>query len=184
VIQPAWAFTMDGHVFYVLSLGDKTLVCDLTTGQWSRWFTGTEDLWNAHRGIMWQGYALAADGSGDTIWRIDPLAELDEEALTIARAATGFTPIRGRKSYRQGSLRLTVTAGQDETLVGMRFSDDEGESWSSIYPIMVEEYSFGKRLEWRSLGRLRAPGRIWEITDEGGALTIEGLDSNHEVEAK
>jgi len=182
--QNAWAFVLDGHVFYVLpEVEGKTLVCDLSTGQWHRWFTGAHPYWNAFRGIMWGGRSIAADDAGNVVWEVDPNTMLDEETLQIERTVTGFQPIRGRNSVRQGSLRLTASVGtptDPDAKIRMRFSDDEGETWSRYYEVALEEGNFAQRVEYRSLGRLRAPGRIWEISDVGGSVCIEGMDSRLE----
>lgn len=184
-LEKAWAFTLDGHVFYVLNtVEDDTIVCDLTTGQWHHWKTGEHSFWNMFRGVMWKGRILAADVSAGKIWELDPSSSLDEGTTEIERAVTGFQAIRGRNSYRQGSLRLTASVGApsaDPATVQMRFSDDGGNTWSGYYTVTLVAGDFDQPIEWRSLGRLRAPGRIWEITDEGGLVNIEGLDSNVET---
>jgi hypothetical protein len=176
----AWAFTFDGHVFYVLStVAGRTLICDLTTGQWHTWKTGESPFWNMYRGIMWGGRPIAADETSNEIWMVDPSSELDEGEHEIARTVTGYQPVRGTHSRRQGSMRLTArrgVMGGEDLVVRMRFSDDAGSSWSPYYDIDLDPDSYSTRMEWRSLGRLRAPGRIWEITDEGGLVRIDGAD--------
>ena len=178
----AWAFVLDGHIFYVLnSVNGDTIVCDLRTGQWHHWYTGSESTWNMSRGRMWQGRIIACDESKGTIWEVDPESVLDEETTEISRVVTGFQPIRGRASVRQGSLRVTASMGEPSATpatVRMRWSDDEGDTWSSWKSITLNDEEYTQVLRYRGLGRMRAPGRIWEVADEGGLIRIEGIDSD------
>lgn len=181
-LRKAWAFTYDGHIFYVLNAVDRpNLVCDLTTGQWHEWRTAGFPYWNMHNGIMWRGQVLAADAAGAQIWRVDSESLTDEGSREIERAVTGFQPHRGDASVRQGALRLT--ARRQGTLaavstVTMRFSDDGGRTWSRTFEVVLRETDVTKRIEFRSLGRIRSPGRIWEIEDRGGLVRIDGADSD------
>jgi hypothetical protein len=185
VISHAWAFVLDGHVFYVLSdVSGRTLVCDITTGQWHHWFTGAlPGLWNMQRGLMWRGRALAAGAAGAEVWEVDPLSTLDEETEVIHRAVTGFMPIRGRAGFRQGALRLFASVGAPDDVgveVRLRFSDDEGVTWSRTFTTELRVGAFMQTLSFRGLGRMRAPGRIWDIADAGGLVRIDGVESDME----
>jgi hypothetical protein len=62
----------------------------------------------------------------------------------------------------------------------MRFSDDEGQTWSSVYSRVLIADDFDQPLRFRSLGRIRSPGRLWEISDRGGLVLIEGADADLE----
>lgn len=181
----AWAFTLDGHQFYVLSNVDGTsLVCDLTTGQWHRWFTAQLPFWNMLRGVTWRGLTIAADHVLPTIWQLAPQSTLDEGVHRIARTVTGFQAIRGKSSYRQGFLRLTASTGAPDAegiAVRMRYSDDEGETWSRYFPVELQAGRFAQPISYRGLGRMRAPGRLWEISDTGGLVNLEGIDSQGEA---
>jgi hypothetical protein len=182
-LERAWSFSLDGHVFYVLSaVRGASLVYDTTTGQWLQWVTGGRAYWNMFSGITWRGRVLAADASSPSIWELDPATTKDEGSLPIERTVTGFQPIRGRESAPQGSLR--ITAHREGPLdpagvaITMRFSDDGGATWSQPREVTMLPTDYSKRIEYRSLGRLRAPGRIWEFTDAGGLVSIEGADTD------
>lgn len=182
-VDRAWAFTLHGHTFYVLnSISGKSLVYDITTGQWHHWFTGESDqLWNMLRGVVWKERVIAADGSLPKIWELDPYSQLDEEETIIKRAVTGFQAVRGDRSIRQGALRMTASVGtpdNDSAPLRLRFSDDGGHTWSNTYTVELEAGNSEQVLEFRSLGRLRTPGRLWELEDDGGLVRIEGLDSD------
>lgn len=181
-LEKGWLFTVDGHVFYVLNfvLG-RTLVYDFTTKQWHRWYTADRPFWNLFRGINWNGRVIGADAEDPRIWELDLYSELDEEEFLIQRAVSGFQAVDGLGSARQGSLRITARRGEMDAsgaTVQMRFSDDGGKTWSQFYSFDLQETNYSQRIEFRSLGRLRAPGRIWEIYDTGGLVRIDGADGD------
>jgi len=180
--RKAWAFVLDGHVFYVMdSSGAGTLVYDATTRQWCIWRTADLPFWNMHRGHVWRSRTLAADAAEGVIWEVDPHSALDEQEHPIARVVTGFQPVRGSGSSRQGSMRLSArrqTSLGDYAKVALRYSDDGGRTWSTARTLVLAPGVKSKRIEWRSLGRLRAPGRIWELSDLGGLVRIDGADSD------
>ena len=182
-LEQGWAFTYDGHVFYVLnSVLEQSLVYDLTTGQWYGWVTSGEIAWNMHRGTTWRGRVLGADAFSPLVWEMDAESPLDEGAVPIERVVTGFQAVRGAASVRQGSLRLTARRDDPEgsALVRMRFSDDGGRTWSRYHDVSLEPGNGRSRIEFRSLGRMRAPGRLWEFSDAGGLVRIDGVDSDVE----
>ena len=188
MISRSWAFVLDGHVFYVLSdISGRTLVCDLTTGQWHHWFTGAvPGVWNMHRGTTWKGRTLAADALSAEIWEVDPHSTLGESAEIIHRCVTGFLPIRGRSSYRQGALRLVASVGDPDVEgaeIRLRYSDDEGVTWGRTFSVALQSDAYSQPISFRGLGRMRAPGRIWELSDAGGLVRIDGVDSDMEVPA-
>lgn len=181
-LEQGWAFVLDGHVFYVLNrVLERSLVYDLTMGQWHSWVTAGEAAWNMHRGVTWRGRVLGADAFSPLVWELEPESPLDEGALPIEHVVTGFLPVHGRGAVRQGSLRLM--AGRDDEApdgnLRMRFSDDGGQTWSQTYEIPVEAGAV-RRFEFRSLGRMRAPGRLWEFSDKGGLVRIDGVDTDLE----
>ena len=189
-LEKAWAFTFDGHIFYVLNFTtEAALIYDITTRQWSRWFgaaalEGGEPFWNMFRGMVWKGRVIAGGMEDNRIWELDPHSMLDEDSTPIQRKVTGFQEVRGSSSVRQGSLRVTARkedAAVPSTLT-MKFSDDRGKTWSSERTVDLAANSYSQRIEFRSLGRLRAPGRVWEISDEGGFVRIDGADADLEGE--
>jgi len=181
-LEQGWAFTFDGHTFYVLnSLPSGSLVYDFTTQQWYTWITAGESAWNMHRGIMWRGRVLGADFFAPKVWELDSDVGLDEGVLPIERVVTGFQPIRGQSAIRQGSVRLTARRGDpsaDDATVSLRFSDDGGRTWSRTYEVALPAGDAKSRIEYRSLGRMRAPGRLWEFSDVGGLVRIDGVDTD------
>lgn len=181
-LEKGWLFTIDGHVFYVLNfvLG-RTLVYDFTTRQWHKWYTAGRPFWNVFRGINWNGRVIGADAESPAIWEVDMGSELDEGEHPIERVVSGFQAVSGLGSARQGSLRISARRGElpaGGTALRMRFSDDGGRTWSKFYTFDLKDTNYSQHIEFRSLGRLRAPGRIWEIYDTGGLVRIDSADAD------
>lgn len=174
-----------------------TLIYDLTTGQWHQWGT-LEDTgggvfdnarWNMILGVFWQElkggdgqpiYATVAAGiESNEIFRVDPESEIDnggtDNEQYIRRQVTGGLSIRNRVFPRQFDLRLTASVGDPAVAgadVNLRFSDDNGNTWVTPLPISLTAGAWSQDLVWRSLGIIRAPLRIFEITDTGGLVRI------------
>jgi hypothetical protein len=182
----SWWFTLDGHTFYVLDLAEEgTFVYDTTTQQWSRWYTaGFDGTWNMKTGTMWGGTRIVAgDSISGQTWVIDPGNPMDEGWRTMEHVVTGGIMLRGRVYVGMSSLNITGSAGQitsdDGTAtLSMRFSDDMGKTWSDGYPLVVAQGDFEDETAWRSLGSFCNPGRLIEISDDGGMIRIDGLDAN------
>jgi hypothetical protein len=188
-LERAWAFFFDGHVFYVMNyILQPSLIYDVATQQWYEWFTNgvsllgsSEPYWNMFRGVVWKGRTLAADLGAPKIWEVSN-SPLDEGEKAIKRLVTGFQDHRGTASVRQGSMRITARKEDpaESATLTMRFSDDGGNTWSTERTVVLGANSYAKNIEFRSLGRIRAPGRIWEISDVGGYVTIAGADADIE----
>ena len=43
--------------------------------------------------------------------------------------------------------------------------------------IQLTEGAFDTEIAWRSLGSFMAPGRIFELSDSGGLIRIDGCDA-------
>jgi len=180
-VRQSWAFSLDGHTFYVLGdVEEGTLLFDLSTGQWCIWKVGSYGFFNMRRGTVWRGRVIGAAENSNRLVTLSGQKGYDEGDVgkPIERVATGYQPMRGKDSVRVGALRLTCDVSEQGT-VTMRFSDDNGATWST--PRQVELKVGMERVAWRSLGRIRAPGRLVEIADAGGPVRLDGLDADLDV---
>lgn len=180
----AWKFTLDGHLFYVLDLGvEGTFVYDMDTGEWSEFITSGFNNWNMHVGTTWQApnRVVAGDLLDGYLLEINPTDVLDEDFRTIEHVVTGGVMTRSRVFLGVESIRLSGSVGQiqddvDGVETKLRFSDDAGKTWSDYYVVTVGQGDFGDELAYRSLGSFMAPGRVFEFSDQGGMLRIDGAD--------
>jgi hypothetical protein len=75
----AWTYTLDGHTFYVLDLGEEgTFKYDKVTGEWSKHITsGYDTQWNVINGTMWGHRIVGGDLIRFDMWEVDPLVLTD-----------------------------------------------------------------------------------------------------------
>lgn len=178
----AWTFVLDGHTFYVLDLGaEGTFLYDLDTGQWCQFVTEGYVGWNMRDGLRWgeSGRVVGADSTTDIVWELIPDATLDEGFRSITHVVTGGVVTRSRVHLGVEAVRVAGsigTLGEGSTVFKMRFSDDGGNTWSDDFVVELTQGDFDGEVAWRSLGSFMAPGRVFEFTDIGGMLRIDGAD--------
>lgn len=196
-----WTYTLDGHDFYVLRLGnDTTFVYDLSTGTWAKWTSPNLPVWRANAGINWidniaMGYedgsnVLVGDDTFGYLYTLDPDqpyddgTDVDVTPKNFQRVATGqivakareYTPIY--EVWLNGSTGIPSPFSTD---VDLKYSDDAGHTYVSAQPITVEAGNYVQDVQWQSLGRFCYPGRIFRIEDEGAYARIDGMDVNHGI---
>lgn len=199
----AWTYTMDGHDFYVLRLGDvTTLVYDGFSKQWAEWRGGDLPFWRANVGMNWIGGQIFADDYGSNIvvgddtwgllWFLDPDQPYDESPNSTAtvqqipfdRIVSGQVTARGRQSVPCYAIFLAgdnygLTATDFAPGVTLETSDDDGRTFDDQGTITVPvDYAQEDPYEWLSLGLIGSPGRIFRLTDNGVFARIDGMDMN------
>lgn len=195
----SFAFSLDGHDFYVIRLGqNETLVYDLTTGSWASWDSPGRNVWRANSAFNWVGplgsgtaftpstNIILGDDTFGTLWALDPASGADEGpfagdvAQTFTRAVTGGLPTRNRPSPRVNSVTLTASVGDPDmasTSIQLRISDDNGRTYQDMGTVITQPNVYFTEFRWRSLGLMRAPGRIFEFIDSGATVRIDGADA-------
>jgi len=185
----AWTFTMDGHTWYVLDLGQQgTFLYDTGSQSWCKYETQGFAGWNLRNGTMWNTGAsrvVGGDTLGPYVWELDPLKIFDDDFRDVAHAASAAITLRSRVYKSMSELRVAMSAGLlDDTtgaaFVQLTYSDDDGQTYSA--PIVVQLLSGttpdGQQdIRFPSLGSFMAPGRIMQIADVGGALRLDGADA-------
>lgn len=200
----AWTFTLDGHDFYVLRLGDiQTLVYDVYSEKWHRWTSPNLDRLRFIIGQNWIGSGSYAGSYGSNIvigddtlgilYMFDPEQVYDEIPVygeitqgNFVRKATGQLVSRQRIPVPCYEVYLTGDSGYtvgDSTSVTLYTSDDNGNTLTSRGTITSRPDDYTQEFSWRSLGQVRYPGRLFVIEDEGALQRINGLDVNIGPEA-
>ena len=195
----AWTFTLDGHDFYVLRLGDiQTLVYDVYSEKWYRWTSPNLDRLRFVLGQNWIGsgpYAgsygsnvVVGDDTVGALYFLAPLQAFDEvpvygEAIqrNFVRKATGQLVSRQRIPVPCYEVYLTGDSGYtvgDSSSVTLYTSDDNGNTLTSRGSITSRASDYNQEFSWRSLGQVRYPGRLFVIEDDGALQRINGLDVN------
>lgn len=196
----AWTFSLDGHDFYVLRLGDDTtLVYDLYSEQWVDWASFGKDFWRPSVGINWTGAAGLADTYGSDVligddtygllWFLDPEQPYDQDPDSaepvqeqyFERITMGQVPMKGREVLPCYAVWLTTDMG-DPAYTGagvtLEISDDAGATFDDMGTVTVTAGVNSPELSWYSLGQIAAPGRLFKITDDGAIARIDGLEMN------
>lgn len=198
----AWTFTLDGHDYYVLRLGNnETLVYDVFSKQWYVWGSGDSTLWKAFTGTNWLAADINAaeygsnilvgdDGNG-SVYLLNPDGDFDDDTLEGAdlpreftRSVQGQVAVRGYSSKRAYGVEVEGSIGdatdENNITVNLSFSDDRGNTYVDAGSIDVPQGEHNIRLNWRSLGSISSPGRLYKITDYGALRRIDYLDSSQE----
>lgn len=196
----AWTFDLDGHEFYVLRLGDmKSLVYDLTTEQWSWWSSAELEYWRAGIGTNWissgnipfnyGSNVVVGDDNFGILWVLDPETGVDDAIRAedredgvvrpFPRVATGQVTVRGRVTIPCYQVYLTSDTGEPAytgASVTLTYSDDGGKTFTTASePITAEAGNYYQEFVWRSIGLVRAPGRLFRISDDGAFAQINEL---------
>lgn len=180
--QRAWTFDFDGHTFYVLDLAEEGTWCyDFATEQWSKFETPGYGVWNFLNGFAWESNRMVVGGDSilPTVHVQNPQSPFDDGWRPVDYRVTGGITTRSRDGKSVDSLRLGVSAGymaDPMPTITMKFSDDNGATWSSDYPFQLEKGKYTQRVEWNSLGQMAIPGRVFEFSDQGGLIRIDGAD--------
>lgn len=192
----AWGYTLDEHSHYVIRLGTQaTLEYDLKTGMWAVWGSNAGPLWKAFTGINWPGageqralgsHVVVGDDANGSLYILDPDGEADDDPLDgsdtprpFTRKVTGQVAFRGTARQPCAGVELLGSIGQQDsaslTAVTLYASDDRGGTYRAMGTIDVEPGETGKRLDWRQLGSMTAPGRLFRVEDDGALKRIDSL---------
>lgn len=192
-----WGYRLDGHAHYCLRVGaSETLVYDLTTKQWASWKSPARDNWRAHVGQNWVGMSsdtfangfgsdvVAGDDATNVLWILDPTAGQDDNPSTgnpepFTRMVAGGIPLDGREVAQCNAVTLDLSLGSpvlDGATITLETSDDKGKSWVDHGAVTITADVNDDVVEWRGLGLMRAPGRIFRITDNGATVRLGAAD--------
>lgn len=197
----AWTFSLDGHDFYVLRLGEIwTLVYDVYSEQWMDWDGFEEIYWPLNTGINWVGgivqaraygsNVLVGDDSYGLIYFLNPDLPYDESPdgptdpvpeRYFERVVQGQVPMTGRQVLPCYAVWLTTDMGApayDGAGVTLEISDDGGVTYDDMGTIDVTLGENSPELFWGSLGQIGAPGRLFRITDDGAIARIDNMEMN------
>lgn len=196
----AWTFSLDGHDFYVLRLGDTlTLVYDVYSEQWVDWNSPELAFWRLTVGMNWLGGqrfgvdygsdVVVGDDTFGLLYFLDPTQPYDQSPNTedpmqeryFERIVMGQMPIKGREVLPCFATWLTTDMGSPAYFgagVTLEISDDAGATFDNMGTVMVTQGAQSPEVSWYSLGQITAPGRLFKITDDGAVARIDGLEMN------
>jgi hypothetical protein len=196
----AWTFTLDGHDFYVLRLGETgTLVYDTYSKQWTEWDGHDLPYWRTNVGQNWLGGVEHAEEYGSTVlvgddtygllWLLDPNSGLDNHPDGISddepfpRIVMGQVNSRKVRAIPCNEIILLADKG-DPAYIGatitLSTSDDAGNTFADHGTVTATLADFTTPYRWASLGQIVSPGRLFKIEDDGAIARIDALEMNPE----
>lgn len=169
-------FNLDGHFYYGMHVrGQGTFVFDMTTGQWTQWQSGDLTYYNAQFHTQWGDLFYASTLSDNTLVEVDPDSVLDDSFRVNTFTATGRIESQSRRWIKNPEAQLFGSIGQRGGDVALRFSDDEGLNYSADRVVSMAAGVRDANIIFYDLGSVRAPGRIFQLEDEGTLRRIQSL---------
>jgi hypothetical protein len=192
----AWTFTLDGHDYYVLRLGEiETLIYDTHSQQWYVWGDQDGDIWKLLCGTNWTSAGtlmndygsnvIVGDYANGALYMLDPDYAYDDDRWNedneklFHRFAQGQVIVKNKNFVPCYGVALLASFGEDGTDgmgIQLLYSDDAGRSYVDAGTITIAEGDYAARAEWRSLGSMSSPGRLFRIWDDGAVARLDGLE--------
>lgn len=172
----AFQYDIDGHIFYGLHIRDRgTFVYDLTAGQWTQWKSGSLLYWNAQFALKWNEEYYAASLLDNYVVRINPDSVLDDSFRDNDFIVTARLESQSRKYLPNSEVQVFGSVGLRGGNVDLRYSDDDGASFTSYITVTVPPNARSESVMWYDLGTVRSPGRVYELRDFGTMRRVQTI---------
>lgn len=167
----AFVTTIEGHAFYVLNLQAKTLVYDLTSGQWDEWQTdGGRFAGNV--GFFAYGAYIVSDYRDEKVYELTADALTDNgsvivKEVTTRHAFSNLDRMGVDEIVLDAEMGVGLSTGQgSDPKVMMQVSKDGGHTFGNeMWRSLGKRGQYGVRAQWLRLGRARDWVFRWRITD-------------------
>lgn len=161
-----WYFRYNRHDFYVINSDQFGLAFDINNQTWMRWDTKDKNYWRAHLGSQIRNTVIAGDSDEGLLWELEE--GFSDDGVNVVREIAGFMPHINRPvPINDVYVKLNAGWAPDHEIapiLELRWSDDQGATWSDYRGASVgTRGNYGTEVRFRSLGLLRAPGRIFEF---------------------
>lgn len=171
----AFSYSWQGHTLMVLGLESETLTYDVA-GAWAQ-YTLNEGLFPTIG--LYDGVTTYV--GGDKVWTLEDVNT--DDGLAIERLFTAILPTEKPGSVDCIEVQLSpgvVQVNEEPGTVQLRFSDDQGRSWSDWRDGSTGfSGEFRKRVRFRRLGMVDSPGRAFEIrTTDDMSIRFSGIEMN------
>lgn len=169
-------YTMDGHEFYQLTIGNETWCFDVTTGYWHKRASGTNDDRHPAQCYAWyHSTHLVGHYSKGNIYEWDRDTYTNDGDM-IRRIRSAQTVHKEKKRIFHSQLVIDFEAGVGnadcaDPQADLVYSDDDGHTWSSTRSVSIGVAAdYEERAVWRRLGNAR--GRVYKVTIEDPVKTV------------
>jgi hypothetical protein len=158
----AYAYSQDGHLFYVLTFPEVTWVYDATTQEWHERQSYGETYWIATSHAQAYGYELVGDNTSNKVGRLDP--ETYTEWGNTIRMEWTYQPIyaESRLAFHdrleivlETGVGLVTGQGSDPQMM-LDYSNDGGQTWTALPTKDIGAIGrYDTRVVWSRLGSAR-----------------------------
>lgn len=174
----SFQYDLDGHIFYGIHVRDRgTFVYDQATGQWAQWQSGNLTYWNAQFCIRWNDDYYAQNLLDNYVVKIDPTSVIDDSFRDNDFIVTGRLESQSRKYIPNSEVHLFGSVGLRGGDVSLRYSDDDGATFTSYIAVTVPAGERQTNVMWYDLGSITSPGRVYQIQDLGTIRRIQTLNA-------
>lgn len=164
-----WSFSMDGHSYYVLTLGTvATFVYDVLTESWLSWTDTNNNPWIGQIGAQASGSLVYASNPASPGLFTVSGAYTDDSGVPITREVMGGLAIIGPPIRCDNFGVVVDSGGGSDPLnameIDLQWSDDQGQTysaWQPMYAGAAGQYSVQPVA--RMLGIMRQPSRIFHL---------------------
>jgi len=161
----AFAYSWDGHVFYVLKTTQSSWVYDVSTGEWHEALSYGLGWWRAGVGVMDGLSVYVGDTEDGRIWTLNANLVADGDDVLERTFTSG---LETDQPWPCDVIQIDAASGfvatGSEASIEMRWSDDVGNSWSSWQSASLGVTGqYRKQVAWRRLGLIDVPGRVFEF---------------------
>ena len=108
---------------------------------------------------------------------IDPDSVIDDSFRDNDFIVTGRLESQSRKYVPNSEVQLFGSVGLRGGAVNLRYSDDDGETFSSYVSTTVPAGERQTSVMWYNLGSVRQPGRIYQLLDLGTIRRVQTLSA-------
>lgn len=164
-----YTYTLEGHLFYILSFDEGTFVFDITTQLWHERQSYERDNWRWSHPTAFGGRILVADATSNVIGELSPTTYSELGTAQIMEwtyqpiYAEGRTVFHDRlEMFFERGVGLSSGQGSDPEVM-LELSDDGGKTWTSLPTRKLGPLGeYRQRAIWHSLGS--SPARVYRAS--------------------
>jgi hypothetical protein len=158
----AFAYSQDGHLFYVLWFPEVTWVYDATTKEWHERKSYSYAYWRPSCHAQAYGYELVGDVTSNKVGYLDPSTYTEWSDAIVA--SWTYQPVYAdqRLAFHdrleivlETGVGLTTGQGSDPQMM-LEYSNDGGQTWTSLSNKSIGAIGrYDTRVVWNRLGSSR-----------------------------
>jgi hypothetical protein len=176
----ALAYRQEGHSFYALTLDNRTMVYDVSTGMWHDRASDLYGLgaWRALSVAVITQSPIFGDRVGNWLYKLEHGSIVDAGVKVLRQAV--FPPLwagTARAFCSRIEVEMEVGTKASNGIVTLEWSDDGGTTWNGLRDLSSGiEGQLRQRAVATRLGSFRQ--RVFRLTTRNSAPTYYAMDAN------